>query len=409
MKIAIFTDVFLEVPGGIPSSIKQEREALEKREDEVYIFCPGFRTEGERGVKIVPTNRFLKPNGAPLSKRPKVVAKYILENYPEIKEFDLFHVHYEMGTSLAGLKLGKELKIPVVQTMHGREDSAAQTNLPFGLKTIGASFLNFLHSRSLKHQIKVKKDKDGVAATWARAKMFEIMVNHANAADYVLTPSEHFKKKLERYGVKKKIYVVPNRLPDGFLVKKPKIKKFEAGEELKIIFSSRVSKEKNLILLLKALKKLEEVGENYKYKLEVFGDGNELKRDERFAKRNGLKVKFYGKTKREKIMAKLDEADLVATLSYNFDTQGLTILEASERGVPSLIVDPELAEGLPREGLLIAEEPTTEGIFRELKKIFESPEIIEKKSRVLSEKREERGWGDLTFLEFCDKIGVSAN
>ena len=76
MKIAIFTDVFLEVPGGIPSSIKQEREALEKREDEVYIFCPGFRTEGERGVKIVPTNRFLYKEKPWNGNSSKTLCKY---------------------------------------------------------------------------------------------------------------------------------------------------------------------------------------------------------------------------------------------------------------------------------------------------------------------------------------------
>lgn len=405
MKIAIFTDVFLEVPGGIPSSIKQEREELEKNGHLVYVFCPGFSNEGDEKIKLVPTNKIFKPNGAPLSKRPSVVEKYILENYPEIKDFNLFHVHYEMGTSLAGIRLGKKLKIPVVQTMHGREDSAAQTNLPLGFKTVGASFLNFLHKRSLPHKIKVKKDKNGVARTRARAKMFEIMVNHANAADYVLTPSKHFKQKLEKYGVEKEIYVVPNRLPERFLEKNCKPREFKAGEELKIIFNSRVSKEKNLIMLLKALKKLDK---KYKYRLEVFGDGNELSQDENFAKKNKLNVKFYGRTPREKIFPKLKAAHLSATVSYDFDTQGMTILEAAKVGVPSLIVDAELAEGLARDGLFIAEEPTAEGIYREILKIFREPGLIREKSEAILRGEEKNKGGNLTFLEFCDKIEVSA-
>ena len=405
MKIAIFTDVFLEVPGGIPSSIKQEREELEKNGNLVYIFCPGFSNEGDEKIKLVPTNKMFKPNGAPLSKRPSVVEKFILENYPEIKDFNLFHVHYEMGTSLAGIRLGKKLRIPVVQTMHGREDSAAQTNLPFGLKTIGASFLNFLHKRALPHRIKVKKDSDEIARTTTRAKMFEIMVNHANAADFVLTPSEHFKKKLERYGVSRKIYVVPNRLPERFLEKNLEPREFKAGEKLKIIFNSRVSKEKNLRLLLEALRRLEEGHKNYKYRLEVFGDGNELKKDKKIAKRNKLNVKFYGRTSREKIFPKLKEADLSATVSYNFDTQGMTILEAAKVGVPSLILDSELKEGLPEAGLFIAKTPDAEGILNELTRIFENPELIREKSRALIESKDRK---TLTFLEFCDKIGVSA-
>lgn len=41
MRIAFFTDVFLEIPGGIPSSIKAQKTALESLGHHVTIFCPG--------------------------------------------------------------------------------------------------------------------------------------------------------------------------------------------------------------------------------------------------------------------------------------------------------------------------------------------------------------------------------
>ena len=406
MKIAFFTDVFLEVPGGIPSSITAERELLEQHGHEVYIFCPGYSNAGDKAIKLVPTNKFLKPNGAPLAKRPSVIVDYILSNYPEIKNFDLFHVHYEAGVSLAGIKLARKLKIPVIQTMHGREDSAAQTNLPFGLKTVGASFLNLLHGRVLGHTIRIRRDQDGVISTLARAKMFEIMVNHANAVDYVLTPSEHFKKKLEKCGVSKPIFVLPNQLPMSILNKRPRLRSFSADRALRIVFNSRVSKEKRLSALLLALSKLPK---KYRYKLEVFGDGNEFKKCKRISKFYKLNVKFYGNTPRLKVLEKMDSADLAATVSYDFDTQGMTILEATELGIPSLITDPELAEGLPKDGLFITEDPSINGILKMLIFIFENPDSVRAKSQViLDSKMAKNRELPLTFLDFCDRIGVSA-
>lgn len=74
MKIAIFTDVFLEVPGGIPSSIKAQRKSLEELGHTVTIFCPGFKIpKGEKNIEIVPTHKRIRANGAPLSKSPELV------------------------------------------------------------------------------------------------------------------------------------------------------------------------------------------------------------------------------------------------------------------------------------------------------------------------------------------------
>ena len=40
LRIAIFTDVFLGIPGGIPSSIRAQKASLEALGHQVTIFCP---------------------------------------------------------------------------------------------------------------------------------------------------------------------------------------------------------------------------------------------------------------------------------------------------------------------------------------------------------------------------------
>ena len=104
MKIAIFTDVFLEVPGGIPSSVEAQKNELKKMGHEVVIFCPAWKTDDDGHALInghpeldvygVPSFRWLKPGGAPFSKRPAVVKRWILQKFPDF-DFDIVHSHYE--------------------------------------------------------------------------------------------------------------------------------------------------------------------------------------------------------------------------------------------------------------------------------------------------------------------------
>ena len=108
--------------------------------------------------------------------------------------------------------------------MHGREDIGTTNIIPFGLRTIVATLLNWFHSWYLPHSIKIRRD-NYLASSIAKAKMWELMVNHANSADLVLTPSNHFRKKLLHYGVTKEIKVLPNSVADDkFPKKKLKLK-----------------------------------------------------------------------------------------------------------------------------------------------------------------------------------------
>ena len=113
MKIAIFSDVYLDVPGGIVSSINAQKEGLEKAGHEVVIFSPGFAgRKREPGVYVVPTCKVLRLNKAPVAHRPGIVEKWILKQFPDFgKEFDLVHVHYEAGCSIAGMRLAKKYGI----------------------------------------------------------------------------------------------------------------------------------------------------------------------------------------------------------------------------------------------------------------------------------------------------------
>ena len=351
MRVAIFTDIYAPWgTGGVASSVKAQKEELERLGHEVTVFCPGCRAH-EKGVVTVPIHKIVQINDTVVSKRPGVVERFVLEKVPDFAQFDIVHTHYEASCSLAGIRLAKRFGIPLVQTMHGREDMAIAINVPRGAKTLTAQTLNTMHRKYVPHEIKVKRDKFQ-APTRARAKMWEIMVNHAEMADVVTVPSEHFARKLEHYGVTRPIIAVSNGIPDDLVTDELAPRELEDGAVLRMVWNSRVSKEKRIRPFLQALTYL-----SRPYVVCIYGDGNELEWARKYAKKHQLKVKFYGRAKREKIFERMQNSHLAVMASYNFDTQGMTLLEAEAVGLPVFFCDPAMIEIMPPDSYVLSGGP----------------------------------------------------
>lgn len=379
MRIAIFTDIYAPwSDGGIAKSVKAQKEALEKLGHKVTVFCPGFDAH-EKGVITVPSFKLFKVNGAVIAKMPPDVERFIEGKYPDFNKFDVVHVHHELPCSVAGVRLAKKFDVPLVQTMHGREDMAIEYNIPRPFRRVLATYLNHLHKKYLVHSEKIARDKYQ-AATQARAKIWEMMVNHANYADVVVTPSRHFGNKLEHYGVVQPIRTVSNAVPDEWEEMEFEERKLEDGDVLKMVWNSRVSREKRIMPFLKAL-----AGLKRPYLVYIFGDGNELKRAKKFAKKHGLKVKFYGRRKREQILKKMAESHLGVMASYNFDTQGMTLLEAEATGLPVFFCDPDMMEVVPEGSYVLAGGPEAEAMRIALENL--PSEKVQKMSKKMLKER----------------------
>lgn len=381
MKVAVFTDIYAPWGhGGIASSIRAQKAELERLGHEVVVFCPGFDAR-EKGVVNVPSHKKIRISDSVVSKRPSVVEDFVLEKYPDFASFDVVHVHYEASCSIAGVRLAKKFNLPLVQTQHGREDVAISVNMPHPIKLLTATVLDTAHGACLPHEIKVKRDKFQ-APTLTRAKMWSVVVNHAEQADIVITPARHFAHKIEHYGVTKPIMIVSNGIPEELVAMEFPARKLEDGGVLKIVWNCRVSKEKRIMPLLEALKGLKRP-----YVLHVYGNGNNLKRAKRYAERNKLKVKFYGETDRAKIVKRMSEVHLSATVSYNFDVQAMTLLEAEATGLPVFFCDPAMREVVPQSSYIMADGPEAEALRMALEEFDEAE--IEKMSKKMLAKRDD--------------------
>lgn len=403
MRIAFFTDVFLEIPGGIPSSIKAQKTALESLGHHVTIFCPGWKKQqpgismdkqshlsliknSNEDIIIVPSFKLLRPNGAPLAKSPTKIIKYINKLYPNFSSsFDLVHVHYEASCSIAGVKLAKKYHMKLVQTMHGREDIAIYTNVPTPLNYLVAPLLNFLHQKSLesiqKKKISTPKKDDYLIKTSVHRNMWELMIRQASLADIVISPSQHFAKNLEHYHAAKTVHVVSNGIDDELLAKYSfKIRERQQNDPLKIIWSSRVSKEKRILPFLESIKQSKY---HKNIQLTVIGNGNQLQEAKVFAKTNltDTKIVFLGLVPHEELFQYEKDQHLSIINSYGFDTQGMTILEAIACGLPVIYADPAMDENIPDHCGLRTKNNTPNAMAELLDYIFENPELIQAMSR----------------------------
>lgn len=420
MRIAFFTDVFLEIPGGIPSSIKAQKAALEALGHQVTIFCPGWQNslktqrnehttqqktrptqhsaqchsqhtsqqslQQSQNIVIVPSFFRLRSNGAPLAKSPKKILKYLKNLYPNFAEyFDLVHVHYEGSCSIAGVKIAKDSKLKLIQTMHGREDVAIYTNVPKPLNYLVAPILNFLHQNSLKKYLRTpvclpKKDQYLIKTSIHR-NMWELMIRQANLADIVISPSKHFAKNLEHYHVTPKVYVVSNGVDDSLVAKynfRPRV--YQKNNTLNIFWSSRVSKEKRILPFLEAIKGAKT---SSKIHLTIIGDGNQLQEAKDYAKKYlpNIKIDFLGLIPHEKLFSYMKNQHLSVINSYGFDTQGMTILEAIACGLPVIYADPAMDEVVPKNCGARAKNQTSTAMSNLLDFIIEHPELINQMSQ----------------------------
>ncbi|MDO4527213.1 MAG: glycosyltransferase [bacterium] len=390
MKIAVFTDAYLEVASGIASSIRAQKQDLERLGHEVVLFCPGLKgslaklpAKERKNVVVVPTCKVWHFGGVPMARNPECVRDFVIQRFPNFASFDVVHVHYEAGCSLAGILLAKQFDRPLVQTMHGREDSAIAVNVPHPFKAFVATVLNCAHASYIPHTIKIHKD-NYLATSFARAKMWELMVNHANVADVVVTPSKHFARKLKHYGINKPIRPLSNGVADELLVHDAQVRELHEGEPLKIIWHSRISREKRFRGFLLALKDLD-----VPYELYAYGNGNDFLVAQAMILSWGLNAKLYGSMGRKEIFAKMSECHISALTSYNFDTQSMTLLEAEATGCPVFFCDPDMKEVVPSGSYVCAKEPSVKAIAEALSDLAKHPERVAKMSEIMLKHRKE--------------------
>jgi glycosyltransferase involved in cell wall biosynthesis len=305
LKIAMFTNNYFPIIGGVPISIQRLSKSLRERGHKVKVFAPKYKTESEDEDNIIRCNSIYYYEESGLEFPVTNIYSPQIKKEFKAEDFDLVHAHHPFWLGNKGRKLAEKFNLPLAFTYHTRLEKYAHY-VPDIL------FMRKFFANRLSHFL---------------------IKNFANKTDAVFAPTESTKEYLRNVGVSRYIKVLPTGIDfDYYNYSENKIdelrKKLIGDSEHLLISVSRLSKEKNLYFLLDGIKRLKEKT-NLNFKLIIIGSGSEKENIEKYIKDNSLEnyIKLIGAVDFRKIAKYYLASDLFVFASTT-ETQGMVLLEA---------------------------------------------------------------------------------
>ena len=325
MKVGIFTDTYVPFINGVTTSVLMLKKSLEKKGHTVYIVtvnAENMQYQFEENGKVIripgiPTGIYdYRLTGIYPVKAIKMIKKWNL---------DVIHSQTEFGIGTFARIISKQLKIPLVHTYH----------------TMYEDYVHYITHGYFNRS--GKKIVEYLTLFYCDKTISELVVPTKKAY-------ELFKQK---YKVDRNVYIVPTGIDieKFYREKNKRIDIISSREKLGIkeddfviLFVGRVAQEKNIELLLSAMKGLKNTSN--KIKLLVVGDGPDLEKYKEYTTKNYIEenVVFAGKVPWNKINEYYIIADAFATASHT-ETQGLTVIEAMAASLPVVCIDDESFTG----------------------------------------------------------------
>lgn len=299
--------------GGSDESAEHELQLLRERGHVVRFY---FRHNDE--IKSFSLLRkgllFFEPLWSRKSYRE---VKQILRDFqPEIVHFHSFFPLVSPSTYYACA----ESRVPVVQTLHDY-----RLLCPIGSFFRDGAICKECFHHSLLRGIRYGCYHDSHIQTASIALMLRahrLLKTWSQKVTAFIAVSEFSRHKFIESGIaESKIFMRPN-----FLAQDPELGK---ATRKYVLFVGRLSPEKGLDTLLRAWHSLPDVP------LKIIGDGDLRPAIERYIRQNGLtQIEVIGFIPLKDVLTYLKEALLLVMPSVNYETFGLTIIEAYATGTP---------------------------------------------------------------------------
>lgn len=329
MRVALFTEVYLPAVNGVVTHVKTLKEGLKQlgheavivtadsnvkktRTDGDIIYCPAIKLEKLYGYDVA----------SPIS----------ADRLKAIKDFapDIIHIHNEFGIGISGAMMARQLKIPLVYTMHTMYDDYVYY------------VANNEHLRELLTNV-----------THRYARIL------ARTASAITGPSKKVEDYFRRCGVYKPVTVIPNSVEvetfNRDAVDKQKMRSVRekygfSEKDLVFCFCGRMGQEKNIETLLDFWAK--NVKEDDGMKLLLIGGGPQLDEFSAYADKLGVNntVKFTGRIEHVDIPPYYAACDCYITASLT-ECHSISMMEGMATGMPVLTIRDELNADQIEEGI----------------------------------------------------------
>ena len=325
MRIGIFTDTYVPFINGVTTSVLMLKKSFEKKGHTVYIVTVNAEN---MQYQIEENGKVIRIPGIPIGIYDyRLTGIYPLKAIKIIKKWnlDIIHSQTEFGVGTFARIISKQLSIPLVHTYH----------------TMYEDYVHYITHGYFNRSS--KKIVEYLTLFYCDKTISELVVPTKKAY-------ELFKQK---YKVDRNVYIVPTGIDieKFYREKNKKINIPQTRQKLGIneddfviIFVGRIAAEKNLELLLSAMKGLVNISD--KIKLLVIGDGPDLEKYKEYSVKNKLEenIIFAGKVPWNKINEYYIIGDVFATASHT-ETQGLTVIEAMAASLPVVCINDESFTG----------------------------------------------------------------
>ena len=368
MRIGIFTDAYAPYISGVVTSELMLKKALEKKGHQVYIVTVNLESfsydydEKERVYRIP---------GIPIGiNELRQSGFYPLRAIKKIKKWnlDVIHTQTEFSMGTFARVLGSQFDIPVVHTYHTMYEDYVHY--------VTKGYFDGISKKIIEYITKFYCDKT----------IQELIVPTKKTYDL-------FK---EKYKFDRNIHVIPTGIEiERFYkekLKKDKLLRIKQCLNIKeddnvILYLGRISCEKRVDFLIKNHVNVLKKNENCK--LLIVGDGPELEEYRKLAYKLKIddSVIFTGKVPWDEAPYYYGLADIFATYS-DFETQGLTVVEAMAASVPVVALDDDAFRNVVIDGLcgyLFKNKKDYLNVVHKLLQDKEKRETMGKQARINSE------------------------
>ncbi len=305
MRVLMVSDVYFPRVNGVSTSIETFRQALASEGVDVRLVAPRYADEPEvEGIVRVPGR------AVPRDPEDRLASWTALRAAVrrEAVDCDLIHIQTPFLAHYAGLSAARHLGKPVIATYHTLFEEYLQHYAPF------------------------------LPAAWLRGLARRLSRRQCNALDGVVVPSTAMRDRLQQYGVRVPMHVLPTGIP---------MARFTGGEGRRFrerhglpaaqpcaLFVGRVAFEKNIDFLIESLALArQEVPDLI---LLITGEGPAERALHLQAEALGLgeAVRFIGYLDRRRDLPDCYAAADCFVFASRTETQGLVLLEAMAIGLP---------------------------------------------------------------------------
>ncbi|MCI8484572.1 MAG: glycosyltransferase family 4 protein [Lachnospiraceae bacterium] len=367
MRIAMMTNNYRPVVGGVPIAIDRLAEGLRERGNEVYIFAPEYEGYQEEDPFVIRYRAFHKKAGGyvPLM---KPVDLQMEQRFREL-EFDIIHVHHPVLIGQRAQYLGKKYHVPVVFTYH-------------------TQYEQYLHYWKPYKRLKEREGRleRKLVDFIERQLVLGTIRRFTEKCSLVFAPTNQVKTLIGDRGWEANLTVMPTGLPESAYKKcrdQEEIRKiYGRGKSYLMCTVARLSAEKNLVFLLGALAELKKkIGDDFQ--MLVLGDGPQKQELLALTEQLGLSenVAFLGTVSNESVYDFHSACDLFLFASKS-ETQGIVLLEAMASYRPVVAVNATGVCDVVRDGQNGYMVEESEEVFAEtVQKVLQNRKLYE----VLSE------------------------